>query len=74
MLIDSSGKNLGVLSFEDAYSMAKKASLDLVQVSPSDANPIVCKLMDYGKHLFEKKKNSGTSRVKIKRNTIFSWW
>lgn len=69
MLIDSSGKNLGVLSFEDAYSMAKKASLDLVQVSPSDANPIVCKLMDYGKHLFEKKKNSGTSRVKIKRNT-----
>ena len=70
MLIDSSGKNLGVLSFEDAYSMAKKASLDLVQVSPSDANPIVCKLMDYGKHLFEKKKNQSTSKIKVKKNTV----
>jgi translation initiation factor IF-3 len=48
---------------------ASTASLDLVQVSPSDSNPIVCKLLDYGKHLFDKKKNSSTSKVKTKRNT-----
>ena len=44
-------------------------SLDLVQVSPSDANPVVCKILDYGKHLFDKKKSSANSKTKVKRNT-----
>ena len=48
---------------------ASSASLDLVQVSPSDANPIVCKLLDYGKHLFDKKKSISSAKVKVKRNT-----
>ena len=48
---------------------ARSASLDLVQVSPSDANPVVCKLLDYGKHLFDKKKSISSSKVKVKRNT-----
>ena len=48
---------------------AKDASLDLVQVSSSDADPVVCKLLDYGKHLFDKKKNTSSSKVKVKRNT-----
>ena len=38
-----------------------------MQVSASDANPIVCKLLDYGKHVFEKKKNISSSKVKSKR-------
>ena len=41
-----------------------------MQVSPSDSNPVVCKLIDYGKHVFEKKKNTSSSKVKIKRNTV----
>ena len=69
MLIDSSGNNLGVLSINDALESAKVASLDLVQVSPSDSDPVVCKLLDYGKHLFDKKKNNSLAKVKTKRNT-----
>ena len=56
MLIGSDGSKLGIKSIEDALATAKSASLDLVQVSHQDANPTVCKLLDYGKHLFEKKK------------------
>ena len=57
------------MSLSEALKSASEASLDLVQVSPSDANPIVCKLLDYGKHLFDKKKNISLSKVKVKRNT-----
>ena len=70
MLIDDKGEKKGLVSFKEAIDAARVASLDLVQVSPSDANPIVCKLLDYGKHVFEKKKNTSSSKVKIKRNTI----
>ena len=52
-----------------ALKAAKESSLDLVQVSPSDANPVVCKLLDYGKHLFDKKKSISASKSKVKRNT-----
>ena len=69
MLIDSSGKKVGLLSITDALKAAKDANLDLVQVSPSNAQPIVCKLLDYGKHLFDKKKSISSSKVKLKRNT-----
>ena len=69
MLINSDGDKKGVISIADAIEAAQKASLDLVQVSPSDANPVVCKLLDYGKHIFEKKKNVSSSKVKVKRNT-----
>jgi len=54
----------------EALKSASSASLDLVQVSPTDAIPVVCKLLDYGKHLFDKKKNKSNSKVKVKRNTI----
>ena len=69
MLIDSDGKKNGLMSLSEALELAKEASLDLVQVSPSGANPVVCKLLDYGKHIFEKKKSS-SSKVKAKKNTI----
>ena len=71
MLIGSNGEKVGILSFDDALKSAKDVSLDLVQVSPSDASPVVCKLLDYGKHLFDKKKsNSGSKVKKVKRNTV----
>ena len=69
MLIGANGEKIGLLPFNEALESAKSEALDLVQVSPSDSNPIVCKLLDYGKHLFEKKKNITSSKVKIKRNT-----
>ena len=70
MLIGQNGEKLGLLSINEALESAKKASLDLVQVSPSDAKPIVCKLLDYGKYLFNKKKSVSSSKTKVKRNTI----
>ena len=69
MLIDNKGEKKGVVAIADALEAAKNQSLDLVQVSPSDSNPVVCKLLDYGKHLFDKKKSSTSSKVKSKRNT-----
>ncbi len=69
MLIDSNGEKQGMVTLIDALEAANKASLDLVQVSSSDSEPIVCKLLDYGKHLFDKKKNNASSKVKTKRNT-----
>ncbi len=70
MLIDKDGNKQGLVKIEAALSLAQDASLDLVQVSPLGSNPIVCKLLDYGKHLFEKKKNSSSSKTKAKKNTL----
>ena len=70
MLIDQNGDKQGIVLIDAALNSAKVASLDLVQVSSSDANPVVCKLLDYGKHIFEKKKNTSSSKVKVKRNTV----
>ena len=56
MLIGISGEKLGIVSLDQALKSAKDSSLDLVQVSPPNADPVVCKLLDYGKHLFDKRK------------------
>ncbi len=69
MLIGANGEKMGIMPFKEALNSATEVSLDLVQVSPSDASPVVCKLLDYGKHLFDKKKNISSSKVKLKRNT-----
>ena len=70
MLIGSDGEKLGTVPIEDALEMAIKENIDLVQVSPDNASPTVCKLMDYGKHLFSKKKSSSSSKTKVKKTTI----
>ena len=69
MLIDSDGQKQGIVNITEALEAANKASLDLVQVSSLDSEPIVCKLLDYGKHLFDKKKNISSSKVRTKKNT-----
>ena len=69
MLIGLKGEKLGLMPLSDAMESARKASIDLVQVSPSDASPVVCKLLDYGKHLFDRKKSLSSSKIKVKRNT-----
>ncbi len=69
MLIGSKGEKIGIISIQDALDKAQKENIDLVQVSPSGSDPVVCKLMDYGKHLFTKKKSISSSKLKVKRNT-----
>lgn len=54
-LIDQNGVNIGVVDTRDALFKAREVSLDLVEVSP-EAKPPVCKIMDVGKFIFEKKK------------------
>jgi len=70
MLIDISGEKLGIFPLNDALDKAKQAEVDLVQVSPINSEQTVCKLMDYGKHLFAKKKSTSMSKTKVKRSTV----
>ena len=70
MLIGQEGKKHGLVDFKDALEQAQQSELDLVQVSPSGSDPIVCKLMDYGKHVFAKKKNISSSKAKVKRTSV----
>ena len=70
MLIGSEGEKLGLLNISDALDRASKADIDLVQVSPNDSNPVVCKLMDYGKHVFAKKKSISSSKTKVKKTSV----
>ena len=70
MLIDSNGDKKGMMPISEALEIAKDQSLDLMQVSSPDANPVVCKILDYGKHIFEKKKSISSSKTKTKRTTV----
>jgi len=70
MLINQAGEKQGMIEFSKALEQAQKFELDLVQVSPTGSEPIVCKLMDYGKHLFAKKKNISSSKAKVKRTSL----
>ena len=67
MLIDSDGEKLGMMPFEDALAKARDKLLDLVQVSSNESNPIVCKLLDFNKHIFQKKKNVSSSPKKSRK-------
>ncbi len=54
-LIDENGVQVGVISKDDALARAKSLELDLVEVAP-DANPPVCRIMNYGKFKYKQKK------------------
>lgn len=64
-LIDENGENVGVVSRFDAMERATGAGLDLVEISP-DAEPPVCKIMDFGKFKFEQQKKAAEARKKQK--------
>ncbi|MEQ8823130.1 MAG: translation initiation factor IF-3 [Filomicrobium sp.] len=64
-LIDETGDNVGVVDTNDALERAINANLDLVEISP-DAEPPVCKIMDYGKFKFEQQKKAAEARKKQK--------
>ncbi|WP_207894867.1 translation initiation factor IF-3 [Marinobacterium mangrovicola] len=61
-LIAADGNQVGVVSINEALEHAQEAELDLVQISDSD--PIVCKIMDYGKHQYELKKKANEAKKK----------
>jgi translation initiation factor IF-3 len=60
---------VGVVSIEAALETALKDSLDLVEISP-DSKPPVCKIMDYGKHVFDIKKKSALQKKKQKQTQV----
>jgi translation initiation factor IF-3 len=64
-LIDAEGNQVGVVPLAQAQEMAREKDLDLVEISPT-ANPPVCKVMDYGKYVFQQKKKQGEAKKKQK--------
>ena len=60
-LIDAEGNNVGVVPTSEALEIARQAELDLVEVAPN-ADPPVCRVMDYGKFLYEKTKKEREAR------------
>ena len=60
-LIGSDGEQMGIVSSEEALKIADAQGLDLVKISPQ-ANPPVCKLMNYGKFRFEQSKREKEAR------------
>jgi translation initiation factor IF-3 len=64
-LVDAENEQVGVVSADDARKMADEAGLDLVEVQPN-AEPPVCRIMDYGKFKYaQKKKERGQSKAKV---------
>lgn len=68
-LIDAKGDNVGLISFKDAMNMAYEADLDLVEVAPN-ANPPVCRIIDYGKFIYERNKKEKEARRAQKKIEI----
>ena len=68
-MISSDGSQVGVVSLELALEAARKETLDLVEISP-DAEPPVCKVMDYGKHVFDIKKKVALQKKKQKQTQV----
>jgi translation initiation factor IF-3 len=60
-LIGPDGGNVGVVSIEDARRVARDAGMDLVEVAPN-AEPPVCRVMDYGKFIYERTKKEREAR------------
>lgn len=65
-LVGKDGEQIGVVSISEALATAEQSSLDLVEISPN-AEPPVCKVMDYGKFIFEKSKAQKEQKKKQKQ-------
>jgi translation initiation factor IF-3 len=64
-VIDEDGKQLGIMSKSEALSLAQERELDLVEISP-DANPPVCKIIDWGKYNYQRTKQQQKNRKTAK--------
>jgi len=56
-VIDEEGKQLGIMSLEEGLRESEKRELDLVEIAPN-TNPPVCRIMDYGKYLYQQNKRA----------------
>jgi len=65
-LVGAGGEQIGIVSLEEARAAAEDARLDLVLIAP-DSDPVVCKIMDHGKHVFDLKKQKAASKKKQRR-------
>ena len=72
-LIGETGEQLGIVSSREALSIAEDRGLDLVKISPN-ANPPVCKIMNYGKYLFEQNKKAKEAKKNQKVIEIKEVW
>ena len=63
--IDPDGEQLGILSIDEAINKAEELGLDLVELQPN-ADPPVCKILDYGKHKYQAQKRANEARKKQK--------
>ncbi|WP_332840998.1 translation initiation factor IF-3 [Paraclostridium bifermentans] len=68
-VLSETGEQLGIMTSRDAQLMANEKNLDLVKISPN-ANPPVCKLMDYGKYKYEQSRKEKESKKKQKVVTV----
>jgi len=68
-VIGSDGEMVGVLSRDEALTLAEEAGLDLVEIQPN-ADPPVCKVMDFGKFKFEQQKKANEAKKKTKQVEI----
>ena len=66
-VIDNEGTQLGIIETEEALEKARELELDLVEVAPAEKPP-VCRIMDYGKYKYDRKKKTtqSTHNVKLK--------
>ncbi|MFW6104565.1 MAG: translation initiation factor IF-3 [Candidatus Bipolaricaulota bacterium] len=68
-VIGKDGEQIGVMNLEDALKEAEEQDLDLVEVAP-DADPVVAKILDYGKYKYKQKKKKQNQQKKKKLKTI----
>ena len=68
-LIDQNGEQAGIVSRDEALKTAQDAGLDLVEISPN-ADPPVCRVMDYGKMLYEDSKRKAAARKNQKQTQV----
>lgn len=63
-LVNTEGKQVGVISIQEALQKAQEANLDLVEIAPQ-LTPPVCRIMDFGKYLFEQRKRLKKKSKKV---------
>ena len=68
-MIDDDGTQLGIIETADALERAVESGLDLVEVAPNERPP-VCRIMDYGKYKYEKKKKANQSSHATKTKEV----
>lgn len=68
-VIDSAGEQVGIISLSDALQLASDAGEELVEISPN-ADPPVCRVMDYGKFLYNASKQKHEAKKKQKQITV----